>query len=180
MFMMMRTICKIKQKSLGAKVVIALCKTIQEKSATVYYDNFFTSLELIHYLRNEYGIFSLGTIRSNRLRGCQEMLLFDKPLAKNSRGASHQVVCNEKKLAVVKWYDKTRVDVDCSQIVKQYNAHMGGVDLADMLVSLYRSNFKTKRWYMALFAQTLDICANNARLLYRRDCQNSKKPLALK
>lgn len=32
---------------------------------------------------------------------------FDKPLAKKSRGASHQVVCNEKKLAVVKWYDKT-------------------------------------------------------------------------
>ncbi|KAF9810159.1 hypothetical protein SFRURICE_012192, partial [Spodoptera frugiperda] len=100
MFMMMRTICKIKQKSLGAKVVIALCKTIQEKSATVYYDNFFTSLELIHYLRNEYGIFSLGTIRSNRLRGCQEMLLFDKPLAKNSRGASHQTELKENDASV--------------------------------------------------------------------------------
>ncbi|KAH9632995.1 hypothetical protein HF086_000355 [Spodoptera exigua] len=89
------------------------------------------------------------------------MLLSDKALAKKGRGASHQIVCNEKKLAVVKWYDnkvvtlvssfvdshpkekikrysketKSRVDVDCPQIVKQYNAHMGGVDLADMSVS---------------------------------------------
>lgn len=61
------------------------------------------------------------------------MLLSNKALAKKGRGASQKVVCNEKKLAVVKWYDnkvvtlvssfvdpketKTRVDVDCPQIV---------------------------------------------------------------
>lgn len=74
---------------------------------------------------------------------------------------------------------KARIDVDCPQIVKQYNAHMGGVDLADMLVALYRSNLKTKRWYMALFSQALDICVNNAWLQHRRD-RNLKQQLPLK
>ncbi|XP_047518990.1 piggyBac transposable element-derived protein 4-like [Pieris napi] len=156
---------------LGAKVVIALCKTIKEKPSTVYFDNFFTSLELIQHLRNEYGLFSLGTIKNNRLRGCQTILSSDKVLAKKGRGANQQIVCNANKIAVVKWFDnkvvtlassyvdshpkekikrycketKSKVDVECPQnIVKHYNAHMSGVDLSDM-ISLYRSNFKTKR-----------------------------------
>lgn len=176
-----------------------------EKPATVYFDNFFTGLELLQHLRNQYGIFSLGTVRSS-LRGCQSKLISDKMLKKKGRGASQQLVCNENKVAVVKWFDnkvvtlassfvdsfpkekikrytketKSRVDVDCPQIVKQYNAHIGGVDLADMLISLYRSNFKTKRWYMAIFSQAIDICVNNSWLMYRKDRQNEKKTLDTK
>lgn len=144
---------------LGAKVVLALCKTIEAKPATVYFDNFFTSLELIHHLRDEYGIFSLGTIKANRLRGCQNKMLTDKRLSKKGRGASKQVVCNNNRIAVVKWFDnkvvtlassfvasyplgkiqryckesKAKTEVNCPRIVKEYNAHMGGVDLADVL-----------------------------------------------
>lgn len=56
---------------LGAKVVIALCKSIPNPQCKViYFDNFFSSIELVHYLRENYGIFSLGTIRENRLRNC--------------------------------------------------------------------------------------------------------------
>lgn len=53
-------------------------------------------------------------------------------------------------------------------IVKLSNQTTGGVDLADMLISLYRSPFKTWRWYLVLVAQLLDICKVNAWLLYRR------------
>lgn len=63
---------------------------------------------------------------------------------------------------------KGRVDVTCPQIVKHYNRHMGGVDLADMLISLYRTGIKSHRWYMNIFSQLLDICINNAWLLRRR------------
>lgn len=46
---------------------------------------------------------------------------------------------------------------------------MDGVDLSDMLVSLYRTNFKPRKWYKRIFSQFLDIAVNNAWLLYRRD-----------
>lgn len=43
---------------------------------------------------------------------------------------------------------------------------MGGVDLADMLIAVYRTDFRTHRWYIAIFSQLLDICVNNAWLQF--------------
>nr|CAH7747675.1 unnamed protein product [Callosobruchus chinensis] len=53
---------------------------------------------------------------------------------------------------------------------------MGGVDLADMLIALYKVPLKSKRWYLGIFGQLIDICANNAWLLYRRDMDASGNP----
>lgn len=191
----------------GGKAVLALCKSIKKKACVVYFDNFFSSLPLVQLLRQKYGIFSLGTIRANRLKGCQELLPDDKSLMKKGRGASSQIVDNENQLAIVKWYDnkcvtlissyvdshpirnilrydkkvKARVLVDFPQIVKHYNAHMGGVDLADMLIALYRTEMKTRRWYLSIFSQMIDICVNNAWLTYRRDLKKiGTKPKKLK
>lgn len=179
----------------GAKAVLRLSKTIKKKPCIIYFDNFFSSLELIHHLRHEYGIFSLGTMRSNRLRSAGNKLKTDKVLKTKGRGAFSQVVCNKNKLSVLKWNDnkcvilassyadahpttkvkryckvqKRKIDVEYPNVVKHYNAHMGGVDLADMLIALYRTEMKSKRWYLSIFSQLLDICVNNAWLTYRRD-----------
>ncbi|KAJ8728951.1 hypothetical protein PYW07_006647 [Mythimna separata] len=57
---------------------------------------------------------------------------------------------------------------------------MGGVDLADMLVALYRTPFRSKRWYMAMFAQIIDICVDNAWILYRKHANPATKCMQLK
>lgn len=64
---------------------------------------------------------------------------------------------------------KQRVEVACPNVVMEYNTHMGGVDLAGMLVALYRIELKTRRWYLQIFAQMIDISLNNAWLLKRRE-----------
>lgn len=46
---------------------------------------------------------------------------------------------------------------------------MGGVDLADMLIALYRTPFKAKKWYLTIFGHLLDVCVINAWLLLRRE-----------
>lgn len=51
---------------------------------------------------------------------------------------------------------------------------MGGVDLTDMLIALYRTNLKTHKWYKAIFSQMFDICVNNAWLNYRTNCHTFK------
>lgn len=108
---------------LGAKVVIALAKSIKQKPYSIlYFDNFFTSIELMHHLRNEYVIFSLGTVRANRLRGQRK----------------------------------------------------------NLLVALYRTDWKGHRWYLVLFSQILDISVNNAWLLYRHENSGKQKLLPLK
>lgn len=192
---------------LGAKMVLALCKTIQTPGCAVYFDNYFTSLDLIWYLREHCGIFSLGTIRQNRLKGSSKGLVSDKELKKSGRGSFSQVVDNDKKIAIVKWFDnkvvtlacsyadaypvqeikrwskeqKRKIGVTCPQLVRHYNQHMGGVDLCDMLIALYKTSFKSRRWYMNIFGQMLDISVNNAWLLYRRKCdRKSLKNISLK
>lgn len=72
----------------------------------------------------------------------------------------------------IKRFDKrqrAKIDIPCPSLIKLYNALMGGVDLMDMLVRLYISPLKTRRWYLSIFAQMLDICINNAWLFYRRE-----------
>lgn len=67
------------------------------------------------------------------------------------------------------------MEVDCPLLVTEYNAHMGGIDKSDMLVHLYKTPMKSKRWYIRLFGYVLDLCIVNAWLLYKRDCKALKE-----
>ncbi|CAG4960799.1 unnamed protein product [Colias eurytheme] len=64
---------------------------------------------------------------------------------------------------------KRFIDIPCPKIISEYNKHMGGVDLSDMLIAIYRTYYKAHKWYMAIFSQLLYISVNNAWLLYRRE-----------
>lgn len=97
---------------LGPKVVIVLCKTIPNKPlSTVFFDNFFTTPELIHYLRHEYGILSLGTLRKQHLRGCD---IDDKKLSKMPRGTFFSQCDKKNKVIIVKWLDNKIVSLASS------------------------------------------------------------------
>ena len=58
--------------------------------------------------------------------------------------------------------DKCKKEIDCPQLVLCYNKGMGGVDLADMLIALYRIPSKTRRWYIKIFWHLVDIAKVNA------------------
>ena len=77
----------------------------------------------------------------------------------------------EPMTSIERWCKKEKKDIPCPQIVKQYNKSMGAVDLADMLIALYRIPCKTKRWYQKIFWHLVDIATVNAWLLYRRHYQ---------
>uniref|UniRef100_W5NJG2 PiggyBac transposable element-derived protein domain-containing protein n=1 Tax=Lepisosteus oculatus TaxID=7918 RepID=W5NJG2_LEPOC len=160
----------LKEFGLGVTVVLHLFKTIRNlPDCVVYFDNFFTSLSFLTYLKDSMGLRSLGTIGKNRLMGCK---LEDE-------------VDNDTQLAIVKWADNKTVTLvsTCASVmpvgevkrfskkktVAEYNHHMGGVDLADMMIALYRTQAKSHRWYLCIFWQLIDIAVNNAWLLYRRD-----------
>lgn len=107
-----------------------------------------------------------------------------KKLKKKGRGSYSAKCDRKKKVMVVKWFDnksvclassyvgvhplsttrrynkttKSRVDVSMPQIVKHYNSHMGGVDLADMLITIYRTNMKTHKWYKYFFPIIRRVC----------------------
>ncbi|XP_043226479.1 piggyBac transposable element-derived protein 3-like [Amphibalanus amphitrite] len=175
-----------------SQIVAALVSTMNLSSTTVVFaDNYFTSLELVRYLQGK-GCRYTGTARDNRIG--KPPLKSVKDMEKKSvpRGSIDYVTSDDGILAV-RWKDnkvvtmlstdlgvepvttcqrysnetKKKDDVPCPEVIKSYNANMGGIDKSDMLIHLYRTPMKSKRWYMRLFAYVIDICLTNALLLYR-------------
>ena len=67
---------------------------------------------------------------------------------------------------------QARNEITCPQIVNAYNKSMGGVDLADRLIFLYRLEVETRRRYIKMFWHLVDIAKVNAWILY---CHNYKQ-----
>lgn len=190
----------------GASVVISLCKSLHDpQNSIVYFDNYFSSLDLFSYLKNSMKILSLGTLRADRIGGCP--IDSDKILQKQGRGTYDYKADKEKGVIVIKWVDnkcvllggtaygveptssvkrycktaKMKTDIVCPSVITSYNKHMGGVDKANALMGRYKTPSKAKRWYYSIFTYLLDISVVNAWLIYFNDCEilniQKSKPL---
>lgn len=141
-----------------------------------------------------------STLRKNRIAKCP--LKSEKDLKKDGRGSFDYRTDASSQLHIVRWLDnkcvqlvstyagvkasktvkrwdrkaKKHVDISCPDMVSQYNESMGGVDLADMLIAIYRTKIKTKRWYLKVLFHCVDIAKVNAWLLYRHHCVLRKVP----
>ncbi len=156
----------------SGNVVLCLAQPIpKHKNYKVFFDNWFTSVPLVLTLAQQ-GIHCTGTVRGNRLPGVN--LMCDAELKRAGRGSFEQkmAMVRETTLYAVKWYDNcsvtllsdytgahpvTEVDrwdrkqkmitkVPCPAVVKEYNKNMGGVDLLDSLLALYRIKIRSKKW----------------------------------
>lgn len=187
---------------ISGNVVLRLAKIVPRNDYhKIYFDNWFNGLQLQIELQ-KIGILSLGTVRPNRLEGCS--FTDDKEMRKKGRGyvEERKAVVEGVELLAIKWYDnkpvtllssfvgaypttqvkrwdsksKAKVDVDCPSAVTVYNQFMGGVDLVDSLVALYRTTIRSKKWYHKIYFHLMDLCVVNSWLLYRRDCASCGVP----
>ena len=148
----------------------------------VFMDNWFTSFSLMCALK-EIGILALGTVRISIFPGCS--LKTEEGLKKLGREADDYRTEAGTNVLALKWYDnkpvylvstykgrhpvetvkrrsvaeRRYVEVPRPEMVKEYNCHMGGVDLQDMLVALYRTNIGVKRFYLCIVFHLLDVCS---------------------
>lgn len=186
----------------SGNIVVKLAEVIKPDTNTIlYFDNWFTSLNLINELC-KLGIWSLGTIRANRLGGCE--FSSDAVLKRRGRGSHEEQEgkVENTKIRIVKWYDnravtlassyssgrpissvrrwdkstKQYIDVDRPHIVADYNRCMGGVDALDALIAYYRIHIRSKKYYHRFLFHFIDMAIVNAWLLYRRDCRDHQVP----
>lgn len=180
----------------SGNVVLRLAEPIpKNRNFKLFFDNWFSSVPLMLVLSQQ-GIHCLGTVRSNRLPGSS--MTPDADLKKRGRGSfQEKTAClGNTQLHAVKWYDnrpvtllssyigahpvshvdrwdrsqKKKIKVPCPAAVSTYNQHMGGVDLLDSLIALYRTNIRSKKWYHRLVFHFIDMAVVTSWLLYRRDC----------
>lgn len=136
----------------------------------------------------------MGTVRSNRLKNVK--LPDEKWLMKQPRGTEAHCTTKLKSTNIIAlvWKDtklvnllstfavvqpvvkvsrfdkklNKRVQVDCPNIIKVYNKHMGGVDLLDSLLGRQKIKMRSRKWYMRLFHHLLDVTIVNSWILYKR------------
>ena len=95
------------EQGLGSKVVKTLCQDLYRTNGHVYFDNYFSSVDLlVHLLQN--GLYGCGTLRSNR-KGFPPQL--KEPLKKGLKERGESKTCQFKNLTVSVWRDNKTVSV---------------------------------------------------------------------
>ena len=143
--------------------MLKLCENLPANcSHLLFFDNWFSTLPLLLKLKS-LGYQTTATLRKNRIAKCP--LKSEKDLNKDGRGSFDYRTDANSQLHIVRWLNnkcvqlvssyagvkaskavkrwdrkaKTHVDVNCPDMVSQYNESMGGADYADMLIAIYRS-----------------------------------------
>ncbi|XP_050340699.1 piggyBac transposable element-derived protein 1-like [Bactrocera neohumeralis] len=76
----------------SANIVVRLLREVPRyQNHIVYFDNYYTTVPLLVYLRSQ-GILSIGTIRRNRIKNCK--LPNEKLMSKYERGTSREYVAS--------------------------------------------------------------------------------------
>lgn len=178
---------------IGESVILELCESVPTKS-TIYCDRFFTTERLLNTLRARNKIYLTGPLAKNRLpSNCN--LLPEKEMKKKERGYSTQIVREDKKACLVQWNDnkpvtmlssqnskypllscsrwskseRRRIDIGCPAVIKNYNEQMGGVDLIDRYLALYRITTKCNKWTVRAILHFLDFAACNGWVMNRHN-----------
>lgn len=191
--------------SISGDIVCDLLKDLPaHQNYKVFFDSWFTSLRLVEDLKTK-GILAVGTVRADRTEECP--LALDTVLKDLGRGSADFLMDGATGTEVIKWLDnssallissyagvhptdtckrwsnkeKRSVEVARPFAVKEYNSFMGGVDLSDMLIDLYRTDYKFKKRYMRIFFWIIGVSVVNAWLLYKRHCEqlSIKRKLSL-
>ncbi|KAJ8387597.1 hypothetical protein AAFF_G00152930 [Aldrovandia affinis] len=188
----------------GAAVILHLSPRICDPNHKLYMDNYFMTYNVLEVLA-EKKINAAGTAQACRF--AKPPLMDDKAMLKEERGNYDQVTSIDGKIALVKWFDnrpvllasyfvgvgdtdevvrwdkkeKVYVTINRPAVVKKYNESMGGVDLFDQLIALYRTEIRSRKWSLRMITHCFDLTVVNSWLEYqerRSTCWCSKKECA--
>lgn len=184
---------------LGAGTVMQLSHRINVPNCRLFFDNYFTSFHLMEWLHRR-NIFAVGTARVDRFM--KPHLKNDKEMKNEPRGSYEEMISNEGKVVLTKWYDnkgvvvasnfiaagnvqnckrwdkhrKQFIDVPRPEAIKLYNESMGGVDKLDFLISLYRIFIRARKWTLRMIDHSIDLAITNSWLEYMRDAKALNLP----
>lgn len=157
----------------GFDVVSKLSSRFLNKFHCMYFDRFFTGVDIIEYLlRNN--TYACGTVRSNR-KGLPKGL---KRL-KMRRGQTKTFQKTGSSLMLTLFKDRKLVhmlssnsehsllDTGKPKVIDDFNKNMGGVDLNDQLCMYYKAGRPSHKWWRYVFFFLLNVSVTNAWILFK-------------
>ena len=178
---------KVSEPGLINRVVTDLLEGFSGNNHVVYMDNYFTSGPLIECLA-EKKIYVAGTIKQSASGFPQELKVPTPPKGQyraKTVGDIRYFVFNDHKVCsfatntfpeqmpekVFRVQGDGRLHAQSvPPLLPAYNSYMGGVDTTGHLRKTYGYDRKSKRYWLRLFFQFLDLAINNAYILYKHNC----------
>ena len=174
---------------LGESVVLKLVSNMSA-CQLVAFDNFFTTVSLMHELQKR-GLYAVGTVRPSR----QGIPCVIKEKEKMDRG-EHRFQ-TKGQIAAIKWQDRkpvtvlsagfnpssvvkinrknkdgTKSEVSCPIAIAKYNKVMGGVDRFDQFRERYAIGRRSLKWWHRIFFYLIDLAIVDAFILWSVDRPN--------
>ena len=176
--------------SVSEKIVEDLMLPLFNKGYHLYIDNWYTSIPLLQYLR-ENDTLACGTIRKNR-KGFPEVVSKAK-LCQRGESIAYRsdallaLKCKDTKEVCILTtiHDERMQNVrnrrnpahprQKPKCIVDYNQYMGGVDRTDQLLEPFKVARKSMKWYKKLAMHLIQLSLLNSFLLYKKD--GERKPL---
>ena len=164
----------------GAAVVTSLLRTVPNpRNHSLTMDNFFGDYLLLSEL-SSIGVAATSTVRENRLHGAP----LQKKAVQKKKPRGTIEFCSDGIVTTCSWVDnkpvfmisnhvgvtptqskqrfsqkdKKYIQVECPNMIVQYNETMGGVDLLDRALADYRPQIRGVKWYYPFFTHGLNLC----------------------
>lgn len=171
--------------TLGESAILSLCETLVP-GHHLYFDRYFSTVKLADLLLTR-GFHATATIQKNRVpKNC--IFSSESDFLKEERGTSETKVRGDGTIAIVRWLDNKPVTVistyhaanfpdQCRrwskrnrqyeivsrpEVIKYYNQFMGGVDLADRMLSVCPTRARTRKWTIRFISHMFDLAVCNA------------------
>lgn len=123
-------------------------------------------------------------------------------MKKNGRRCYEELVSSTGSVVCVKWFDnkcvalasnyvgvgqvdkavrfdkisKEKISITRSQIVRDYNLYMGGVDKMNQMIAYYRIFIRSKKWTLRMLTHFIDFAIVKSHIEYKMDCEKSNIP----
>ena len=188
----------IKNYGQSSAIVLELVKIVKKEGHRVYFDNYFNSYALLLRLL-EAKMYAANTVRMNRFY--KPPFISEKDFKKKKRGYSEELVSQDG-IIIVKWLDNKPIhmasnflgigekdkakrwdkqqseyiEIDRPDVIREYNKSMGGVDLLDVYISLYRIYIRSRKWTLRVIMHFVDFALSNSWVEYKEDCIKVKIP----
>ena len=174
--------------ALGERVVTKLCATIKIFHVVMYFDRYFTCVNLVHTLPFS----AVGTVIKSRKNFPKFAKCLEKGESKflaTSLGVVASRWIDSKEVIVIsncllpettsinrKQKDGTKKQFQCPNSIALYNQSMGGVDLSDQKANVYDFNKKSTKWWKKDFYKIQMSAAINAHIFHQATTK-TKTPL---
>ncbi|XP_066599936.1 piggyBac transposable element-derived protein 3-like [Prorops nasuta] len=187
--------------ALGSRVVMNLLKDFLHNTTPrkiniyhVYFDNYFTSFDLILHLRN-IGLRATGTIRNDRVKIKNEICkkaergTFAVKNDKNSQ-INYITVMDSKPVSIastaagvnptlpIKRYsskEHEKKEIQFPHAFHIYNKYMGGVDTHDAHCNNLLPSIRSKKWTWVVFTRLTQASITNSVVIYNTASTGNKK-----